>query len=78
MNFPIFYPRENEDRRYPMSQRGYSGSCPGSENGKSPISVCCDEKSQQDTIAGLGSAEGFIRRSMANCVNIHNAPEMNY
>ena len=37
-----------------------------------------DEKSQQDTIAGLRSAEGFIRRSLAKSVNLRNTPEIKF
>ena len=36
---------------------------PDLKTAKAYISVLGDEKSQQDTIAGLRSAEGFIRRS---------------
>ena len=41
-----------------------SGGRSGSRSSKRPISIVRtgDEKSQQDTIAGLRSAEGFIRR----------------
>ena len=34
--------------------------------------------SQQDTIAGLRSAEGFIRRSLAKSVNLRNTPEIKF
>ena len=45
---------------------------------KAYISVLGDEKSQQDTIAGLRSAEGFIRRSLAKSVNLRNTPEIKF
>ena len=42
------------------------------------ISVLSDEKSQQDTIAGLKSAEGYIRRELARTVNLRNTPEIKF
>ena len=45
---------------------------------KAYISVLGDEKSQQDTIAGLKSAEGYIRRELARTVNLHNTPEIKF
>ena len=37
-----------------------------------------DEKSQQDTIAGLKSAEGYIRRKLAQNINLRNTPEIRF
>lgn len=45
---------------------------------KAYISVLGDEKSQQDTIAGLKSAEGYIRRKLAQNVNLRNTPEIRF
>ena len=45
---------------------------------KAYISVLGDEKSQQDTIAGLKSAEGYIRRELARAVNLRNTPEIKF
>lgn len=45
---------------------------------KAYISVLGDEKSQQDTIAGLKSAEGYIRRELAKTVNLRNTPEIKF
>lgn len=45
---------------------------------KAYISVLGDEKSQQDTIAGLKSAEGYIRRGLARTVNLRNTPEIKF
>lgn len=45
---------------------------------KAYISVLGDEKSQQDTIAGLKSAEGCIRRELARTVNLRNTPEIKF
>ena len=45
---------------------------------KAYISVLGDEKAQQDTIAGLKSAEGYIRRELAHTVNLRNTPEIRF
>ena len=45
---------------------------------KAYISVLGDEKSQQDTIAGLKNAEGYIRRELARTVNLRNTPEIKF
>ena len=41
-------------------------------------SVLGDEKSQKDTITGLKSAEGYIRRQLARTVNLRNTPEIGF
>ena len=43
---------------------------------KAYISVLGDEQSQKDTITGLKSAEGYIRRELARTVNLRNTPEI--
>ena len=45
---------------------------------KAYISVLGDEKAQEDTIKGLQSAEGYIRREMARKLNIRNTPEIKF
>lgn len=45
---------------------------------KAYISVLGDEKSQNDTITGLKSAEGYIRRQLARTVNLRNTPEIRF
>ena len=45
---------------------------------KAYISVLGDEKSQKDTITGLKSAEGYIRRQLARAVNLRNTPEIRF
>lgn len=45
---------------------------------KAYISVLGDEQSQQDTIKGLKSAEGYIRRELARTVNLRNTPEIKF
>ena len=43
---------------------------------KAYISVLGDEKAQGDTIAGLANAEGFIRRELAQNLNMRNTPQV--
>ena len=45
---------------------------------KAYISVLGDEKAQEDTIKGLQSAEGYIRRELARKLNMRNTPEINF
>lgn len=43
---------------------------------KAYISVLGDEESQKDTLAGLKSAEGYIRKKLASTINLRNTPEI--
>ena len=45
---------------------------------KAYVSVLGDEKAQTDTIAGLKSAEGYIRRELAHRLNMRNTPEIRF
>ncbi len=45
---------------------------------KAYISVLGDEKAKEDTIKGLRSAEGFIRRELARGLNMRNTPEITF
>lgn len=45
---------------------------------KAYISVLGDEKAQADTLAGLKSAEGYIRRELAHTLNLRNTPEIRF
>ena len=45
---------------------------------KAYISVLGDEQSQKDTITGLKSAEGYIRRELARTVTLRNTPEIKF
>ena len=51
---------------------------PDLKTAKAYISVLGDEKSQQDTIKGLKSAEGYIRRALAKSINLRNTPEIKF
>ena len=45
---------------------------------KAWISVLGDEKAAAATLAGLKSAEGYIRRQLARSVNLRNTPEIRF
>ena len=45
---------------------------------KAYISVLGDERAQEDTIKGLQSAEGYIRRELARKLNMRNTPEIKF
>ncbi|MCI8561642.1 MAG: 30S ribosome-binding factor RbfA [Dorea sp.] len=45
---------------------------------KAYISVLGDEKAQSDTLDGLNSAVGYIRRELARTLNMRNTPEIRF
>ena len=45
---------------------------------KAYISVLGDTQAQEDTIKGLKSAEGYIRRELARTLNMRNTPEISF
>jgi ribosome-binding factor A len=45
---------------------------------KAWISVLGNEQARKDTMAGLRSAEGFIRMQLARRVNLRNTPEITF
>ena len=45
---------------------------------KAYISALGDEQAKADTMAGLKSAAGFIRRELARTVNLRNTPEIRF
>ena len=45
---------------------------------KAYMSVLGNEEAAQNTLAGLKSAEGYIRRQLARTVNLRNTPEIRF
>ncbi len=45
---------------------------------KAWISVLGDEEARNNTLLGLKSAEGFIRRQLAKTINLRNTPEITF
>ena len=51
---------------------------PDLKNAKVWISTLGDEKAQEDTLAGLKSAEGYIRNQLAKEINLRNTPRITF
>lgn len=45
---------------------------------KAWISVLGDEEARNNTLQGLKSAEGFIKRQLAKIINLRNTPEITF
>ena len=45
---------------------------------KAYISVLGDEQAKADTLAGLKSASGYIRKELARSINLRNTPEITF
>lgn len=67
-----------DPRIHPMTSVVSVEVAPDLKTAKAYISVLGDEKSQKDTLAGLRSAEGFIRAKLAKSVNLRNTPEFTF
>lgn len=71
--------REIKDPRIsPMTSVVAVAVTPDLKYCKAYISVLGDEMAQQDTLAGLKSAVGYIRRALAGSVNLRNTPEITF
>lgn len=74
----IIHNEIKDPRIHPMTSVVTVEVAPDLKTCKAYISVLGDEKAQQDTIAGLKSAEGYIRRKLAHTVNLRNTPEIRF
>ncbi|MCM1193593.1 MAG: 30S ribosome-binding factor RbfA [Butyrivibrio sp.] len=45
---------------------------------KARISVLGDDEARQNTLQGLKSAEGYIRRQLARIINLRNTPDITF
>lgn len=45
---------------------------------KAYVSVLGDEEKKNDTVKGLKSAEGYIRKELARRLNLRNTPEIHF
>lgn len=71
--------REIKDPRInPMTSVIAVEVAPDLKHCKAYISVLGDEESKKDTLIGLKSAEGFIRKELARTVNLRNTPEITF
>ena len=51
---------------------------PDLKTAKAYISVLGDEKAQADTMEGLRSSAGYIRKLLASNINLRNTPEIQF
>ena len=67
-----------DPRIHPMTSVVTVEVAPDLKSCKVYISVMGDEKAQEDTMAGLKSAEGYIRSKLARNINLRNTPEIRF
>ena len=67
-----------DPRIHPMTSVVSVEVAPDLKSCKAYISVLGDEEAQKNTIAGLKSAEGYIRSRLARTVNLRNTPEIRF
>lgn len=67
-----------DPRIHPLTSVVSVEVAPDLKTAKAYISVLGDEKAQADTVAGLKSAEGYIRRELAHSINLRNTPQITF
>lgn len=67
-----------DPRIHPMTSVVEVSVTPDLKQCKAYISVLGDESSQADTLAGLNSAAGYIRKELARSINLRNTPEIQF
>ena len=67
-----------DPRIHPMTSVTGVSVAPDLKTCKAYISVLGDEQAQKDTLEGLRSAEGYIRRELARTVNLRNTPQITF
>ena len=67
-----------DPRIHPMTSVVAVEVAPELKSCKAYISVLGDEAAQKDTLAGLKSAEGYIRTKLAHTVNLRNTPQIRF
>ena len=74
----IIHSEIKDPRIHPMTSVTAVEVAPDLKTCKAYISVLGDEKAQADTLEGLQSAEGYIRRELARTLNMRNTPEIRF
>lgn len=67
-----------DPRIHPMTSVVSVEVAPDLKTCKAYISVLGDAQSQADTLKGLTSAEGYIRRTLAKSINLRNTPQIRF
>ena len=74
----IIHNEIKDPRIHPMTSVTAVEVAPDLKTCKAYISVLGDEDAQKNTLTGLRSAEGYIRRQLARTVNLRNTPEIRF
>lgn len=67
-----------DPRIHPMTSVTAVEVAPDLKTCRAYISVMGNEDAKNNTIAGLKSAEGYIRRQLAKNINLRNTPEIRF
>ena len=67
-----------DPRIHPMTSVVAVEVAPDLKTCKVYVSVLGDEKAREDTLKGLRSAEGYIRRQLAHELNLRNTSEITF
>ena len=67
-----------DPRIHPMTSVVAVEVAPDLKTCKVYVSVLGDEKAREDTLRGLRSAEGYIRRQLAHELNLRNTSEITF
>ena len=67
-----------DPRVAPMTSVVAAEVAPDLKTCRAYISVLGDKETQENTIKGLQSAEGYIRRELAHSLNMRNTPEVKF
>ena len=67
-----------DPRIHPMTSVTAVEVAPDLKTCRAYISVMGNEEAKKNTIAGLKSAEGYIRRQLAKSINLRNTPEIRF
>ena len=74
----IIHNEIKDPRIHPMTSVTGVEVAPDLKTCKAYISVLGSDEDQKNTLAGLKSAEGYIRRELARTVNLRNTPEIRF
>ena len=67
-----------DPRIHPMTSVVSVEVAPDLKSARAYISVLGDKEAQDSTMAGLRSAEGYVRRALAKSINLRNTPEIRF
>ena len=67
-----------DPRIHPMTSVMAVEVAPDLKTCKAFISVLGDSEAKKNTLAGLKSAEGYIRKQLARSINLRNTPEIRF